>query len=140
MGPAPLITLDTSALYTLLNRRDPDHDRVVATFHDDRGPHFVPAGILGELTYLVESRLGSAVLDALLGDLEQGALLLDCGDQDFPRVRELIRRYDDLPLGFADAVVISCAERNGGRMLTLDADFGVVAREGTIRVLPESRS
>ena len=31
----------------------------------------------------------------------------------------------------------ACAERNGGKVVTLDRrDFGVVAREGTITVLP----
>jgi predicted nucleic acid-binding protein len=33
--------------------------------------------------------------------------------------------------------VIACAERNGGRVLTLDRrDFDVVAGEGVITVLP----
>jgi hypothetical protein len=39
-------------------------------------------------------------------------------------------------LGAADAAVVACAERNGGRVLTVDRDFGVVAGEGTITVLP----
>ena len=35
--------------------------------------------------------------------------------------------------------MIACAERSGGRVLTLDLrDFGVVAREGTIDVLPRA--
>jgi uncharacterized protein len=52
-------------------------------------------------------------------------------------VRRLVQRYADLPLGFADASVIACAERNGGRVLSLDKrDFGVVAREGRITLLP----
>jgi len=62
---------------------------------------------------------------------------LDCGEDDFPRIRELVTRYADLPLGFADAAVVACAERNGRRVLALDRDFAVVAREGTIVVLPE---
>ena len=38
----------------------------------------------------------------------------------------------------ADASVIACAERSGGRVLTLDLrDFGVVARAGQIRILPD---
>lgn len=46
-------------------------------------------------------------------------------------------RFRDLSLGFADAAVVACAERNGGRVLTLDVrDFGVVARDGTIALLP----
>ena len=49
----------------------------------------------------------------------------------------VVQRYEDLPLGFADASVICCAERNGGRVLTLDLrHFGVVAAEGRISLLP----
>ena len=133
-----MITLDTSGLLALLNRRDPDHARVRAAFDDDRGPYLVPAGILAEITYMVEQRLGPRTLDLLLEDLESGAYSLDCGDADLPRIRALITRYADLPLGFADASVVACAERSGGRVLTLDLrDFGVVGRAGTVTVLPD---
>ncbi len=102
----------------------------------DRGPYLVPAGILAEVTYMIEQRLGLHALDLFLADLESHAYALDCGEQDLQRIRELVRRYADLPLGFADAAVIACAERNGGQVLTLDLrDFGVVAREGTIQVV-----
>ena len=66
-----------------------------------------------------------------------GRFVLDCGEHDFSRVRHLVRRYADLPLGLVDAAVIACAERNGGRVLTLDLrHFGVVAREGALTLLP----
>jgi len=88
------------------------------------------------VAYLVEQRIPSA-LDPFLADLQSGAFSLDCGESDLPRIRELVARYDDLRLDFADAAVIACAERNGGLVLTLDVrDFGVVGREGTIQVLP----
>ena len=46
-------------------------------------------------------------------------------------------RCADLRLGLADACVIACAERNGGRVLTFDErDFVAVAREGTITIVP----
>ncbi len=77
------------------------------------------------------------MLDTFLNDLETGSYALDCGEQDVPRIRELVRRYADLPLGFVDAAVTACAERRGGRVLTLDLrHFGVVAREGTITIVP----
>lgn len=76
-------------------------------------------------------------VDALIKDLDAGALVLDCGEQDYRRVRELMLRYADFPLGLVDAAVIACAERSGGRVLTLDLrHFGAVARDGTITVLP----
>jgi hypothetical protein len=93
--PRPaLITLDTSGLFTLLNARNPDHARVRAALERTRA-HLLPAGILAEIADLVERRLGVAVLD--------------CGEDDFARVRELVRRYSDLPHGTADACVIACS-------------------------------
>jgi len=87
---------------------------------------------------MMEQHLGNRFLDLFLSDMESGAYVLDCGEQDFRRIRALVQRYADLPLGFADAAVVACAERSGGRVLTLDLrDFGTVAREGKIQVLPE---
>jgi hypothetical protein len=132
-----VITLDTSALYALLNRRDRGHAVAVETLNSDPGPYLVPAATLGEIAFLVEERLGSSVLDLLLADLESGAYTLDCGEADLGRARQLVRRYEDLSLGYVDAAVIACAERSGGRVMTFDLrDFGVVAAEGTITILP----
>ena len=137
MGSA-LITLDTSAIFALLDRREHDHERVKQGYLEDGGPYLVPAGILGEVGYVVERWLGASALDAVLGDLEDRAFVLECGEEDVPRIRELVARYSDLPLGFADAAVIACTERHGGKVLTLDRDFAVVAREGVISLVPDS--
>ncbi|GLV48923.1 hypothetical protein TJA_20260 [Thermus sp. LT1-2-5] len=131
-----MIVLDTSALFALLNRKDPDHERVKSVLLADPGPYLVAAGALAEIAYLTEERLGLGALEALLTDLETGALSLDCGDGDLPRIRQLVARYADLPLGFADAAVLALAERSGGRVLSLDHHFHVVAREGKVQVLP----
>ena len=132
-----MITLDTSALYALLNRRDRGHAVAVETLNSDPGPYLVPAATLGEIAFLVEERLGSKVLDLLLADLESGAYTLDCSEADLGRARQLVLRYEDLSLGYVDAAVIACAERSGGRVMTFDLrDFGVVAAEGTITILP----
>lgn len=133
----PIVTLDTSALFALLNRRDPDHERVSQALLADRGPYLVPAAILAEIGYLIEQRLGLEVLDAFLADLQERAFVLEPPDDDLARIQELVARYADLPLGFADAAVIACGERHGGHVLTLDSrHFGTVAREGTITPLP----
>jgi uncharacterized protein len=133
-----VITLDTSALLALANRRDPDHERSKSALVHDRGPYLVPAGILGDVTYMLEQRLGVRTLELFLNDLQSGAYALDCGADDFGRIRQLVHEYADLPLGFADAAVVACAERSGGRVLTLDLrDFGVVGRAGSITILPD---
>lgn len=132
-----MITLDTSAILALLDRREPHHGPAVAALKADAGPYLVPAGIFAEVGFMIERRLGPAVLDLFLGDLEAGAFVLDCGEGDLRRIRELVRRCADLPLGTADASVVACAERSGGRVLTFDVrDFGAVAREASIALVP----
>lgn len=132
-----MITLDTSALVILLNRIDQRHERTVEALRTARPPYLIPIAILAEVAYVVEARLGPRVMDAFLHDLELGAFTLDAGEGNLPRIRELTLRYADLPLGFSDAAVIACAERNRGLVLTVDErDFRVVEGEGRIRVLP----
>jgi predicted nucleic acid-binding protein len=133
--PQEVITLDTSALFALANRRDPLHAQAKAAFLADPGPHLVPAGILAEIGYLIESRLGTRAVVLFLEGLGSD-LTLECGEEDLPRVAALVERYADLPLGLADACVVACAERNGGALLAFDDDFAVVAREGRVRLVP----
>jgi predicted nucleic acid-binding protein len=134
-----VLTLDTSGLLAALNGRDPHHSEALNVLRADGGPFLVPAGIMAEVAYMIEHRLGAAVLDAFLSDLEEGAFTPEYQGSDLHRIRALITRYRDLSLGFADATVIACAERNGGAVLMYYLrDFLVVAREGTIRVLGTS--
>ena len=66
--------------------------------------------------------------------LSSAPFTLANSEDDLARIRELVRRYADLPRGLADATVIACAERHGGKLLTLDQrHVGVVARDGTNR-------
>ncbi len=130
-----MVTLDTSGLLAVTRRNDPSHDRATSALLADPGPYLIPTGILAEASYLLEREFGAQLLDVFLDDLITGKYLLDCGERDLPRIRALVNRFADLPLGFADAAVIACAERNGGRVLTLDLrHFGVVAREGTMTI------
>ena len=47
---------------------------------------------------MIEARLGAAVLNEFLADVEQGAFALDFDEGDLSRVRVLITRYQDLLL------------------------------------------
>lgn len=131
-----MIVLDTSAILALEDHNDVHHIRAIAAI-DVNQPLVLPAGILAEVDYMVTSRIDPSAMIPVLESLEEGSLELDCGDVDVTRVRELIERYADLPLGSADAAVVACAERLDADVLTFDRrDFDVVAGEGTFRIVP----
>lgn len=103
----------------------------------ETGPLLIPVALLGEAGYMVEEWLGASTLRRLIADMRAGFYVLDCGERDLGRIETLVERYADLRLGFADACVIACAERRGGRVLTTDRrHFRIVAREGTIELVP----
>ena len=132
-----MITLDTSGIGAIFDRRDARHTSAVQALRDDRGPYVIPAQIMAEIAWFIETRFGQRVLGEFLDDVETGQYRLDCGEDDIGRVRDLVLKYSDMPLGFADAAVIACAERHGGKVLTLDhRHFGVVARDTAITILP----
>jgi len=134
-----VLTLDTSGVIALASSDDRHHLVATTVSEADRRPYFVPMGVMAEIAYVLENRVGTHAVFEFLGDVRRGSYVLDCGDDDIPRIDTLIRRYADLRLGFSDAAVIACAERHGGRVLTLDRrHFPVVARgERTITILPE---
>jgi predicted nucleic acid-binding protein len=120
---------------TALNTSDVDHQQVMEMIRRARGPYVLPVAVLSELTFMIERDYGSRKLEEFLASIIQGQFVLDCGERDIERVLELVQRYSDFSLGFADAAVAACAERNGGLVATLDyRHFGVIAREGVIEL------
>jgi predicted nucleic acid-binding protein len=134
-----VITLDTSGLLAYISIHDAYHSSVMSTMEADRGPYYVPVAALAEMTFMLERSLPSNVEQSFIADLADGRYSLHWDEGDLVRIGELTRRYADLRLGFADAAIIACAERHGGRVLSLDRrHFDVVGRgEGTISVLPD---
>ncbi len=95
--------------------------------------------VITEAMYLLD--FSSQAQDALWRLLERDAvkiLPLDAGD--VPRMRELMRKYRDLPMDLADAALVRAAERERiSRVFTIDRrDFEVYRPRGIRRftILP----
>jgi hypothetical protein len=81
------------------------------------------------------------VTSVVRGDTRPSSSLLNVDNVDpsdaCPQPGKKGARSCAQPLGLVDAAVIACAERNAYRTLTLDQrDFGVVARDLPLRLLP----
>jgi uncharacterized protein len=132
-----VITLDTSGIVALFVRKNERYREAVRALEAARMPTVVPVGILAEVDEVLGRRLAPAASLAFLEALQTGETLLDHGDLDLPRITTLMTHYAALPLGFADAAVVACAERNGGIVLTFDRDgLQGISRDLPITLIP----
>ncbi len=118
--------IDTGPLVALLDRGELDHGRVVETLRTLSGRLATTWPVLTEAMYLVH-RAGGWPGQQHLWELVLSERLdiLDLSDV-FPRMRVLMEKYQDTPMGLADASLVAAAERTGcHRVLTLDSDFRV---------------
>jgi uncharacterized protein len=134
---ARVIVLDTSGVVALFDRSDINYAGALSVVQRERQPLVVPIGIMAEIAFVLQARAGDRAVLTFIDAILSGTTRWSCGEDDLRRVRELMVRYADLPLGYSDATVVACAERSGGQVLTFDhRHFGVVAREGRITVVP----
>jgi uncharacterized protein len=128
---------DTGPLYAAMDRRDEAHEACAELLGAADEALVIPAPVVVELEWLVESRLGHAPFDAFLESVEEGEVEIEALTvADYRRARALCARYHDLPLGFVDAAVIAVAERFKERKVaTLDLRHFSVVRPAHVRSL-----
>jgi predicted nucleic acid-binding protein len=121
-----VILVDAGPLVAMLSATDQHRSRCVQAFRGLREPLATVWPAVAEAMHLLEPRPHAQ--DALLERVESESLrLLALGREDLPRVRELMRKYRDLPMDLADAALVRVAEReNIETIFTIDRrDFQV---------------
>ncbi len=130
-----------------------DAGPLIAILHRDDQHHLLCVDALSRLTdplvsawpVLIEAmcllNFSSNAQDAFWELLEDGTLkLLPLEASDYPRMRELMRKYRSLAMDLADAALVRLAEREQlRRIFTLDRrDFTVYrpARIGRFSIIP----
>jgi uncharacterized protein len=112
--------LDTGPLVALLSRDDNAHAGCVAAFQSIGGQLLTSEAVLTEAMHLLgrHSRGANACVEFFL---RLGAILVPMTLQRLTRCRDLMVRYADTPMDFADASLVALAEEFGiGRIVTLD--------------------
>ena len=134
-----MMLVNAGPLVALTDASDPNHDpcRHLLARIQTRLLTVWPA--FTEAMHLV--RRSARAQDELMNLVERGAIgLAPLAADDMPRIRELIRKYRDLPMDFADAALVRVAERERiRRVFTLDRrDFQVYRPRGLSRfdILP----
>jgi hypothetical protein len=131
--------LDTGPLVALVHASDQDHVRCRTALGSIRRPLSTVWPVITQAMYLLNFswQAQDAVWD-MLQEERINLFALDTGD--VRRMRELMRKYRDLPMDVADAALVAVAEREGiTRVFTLDRrDFEVYrpAKIGRFSLVP----
>ena len=135
----PAVLVDAGPLVALLDRSDPDHVSCQGILSSITDSLVTVWPVLAEAMYLLRGYLTAQ--EALWEMIEAGAVeILPLGIDDVPRMKELMRKYRDLPMDLADAALVRIAERERlRRIFTLDRrDFQIYrpSRIGRFSIFP----
>ena len=108
-----LTVVDTGPLYALFAADDKHHAICVDWLERQQAKLVVPAPIVTEVCYLLASRGGARIAATFCDVLAADDLfqVLAPLPEDYGRMAELMRQYENLPLDAGDASVIALAER-----------------------------
>jgi uncharacterized protein len=105
-----MLLCDTGVLLAAGNVKDHHHAACLALMRTAEGPLLVPSPVLGEIGYLLQSRVGrQAEITFLKSFGGNGFRLAEVEEEDLSRIAELVEQYANLPLGIVDAAVIAIA-------------------------------
>lgn len=132
------VLVDAGALIARIDEDDTHHQRCVAALKQIREPLASVMPAITEAMHLLSDVPGGC--DILSDMITDGVVqLLHVDAADMPRIKQLMRKYRDRPMDFADAALVCVAEREGlNRIVTFDADFAIyrLPRRGRFTILP----
>jgi hypothetical protein len=134
-----MILVDAGPLIALIHEDDNEHEHCREAFAPMDEPLGTVWPVVAEAMYLLSFSWRAQV--ALWDMLETGAVeILPIGFDDVSRMKELMRKYRDLPMDLADAALVRVAERERlRRIFTLDRrDFQIYkpSRIGRFTIFP----
>ena len=108
---APVL-VDTGIIYALADRSDAWHLRARTFVQNFKGKLIVPATVIPEACYLLQTHLSAQAETAFVTSIANRALRLEQVDEeDLNRAIEVMNIYSDLAIGLVDASLVAVAER-----------------------------
>lgn len=132
---AKTVLIDSGPLVAALRRRDQHHGWARAHFEATSNPFVTCEAVISECFFLLEKApRGKEMLSTVL---ERGVVSVEFSfDAQRTETLRLIRRYDNLPMSFADACLVRMAEQtDAAAIFTTDRDFRTYRRNGR-QVIP----
>ena len=119
------ILLDTGPLVAFLKKDEPHHQWVVQQWQSIEPPLLTCEAVIAESCFLMQRIYGGK--DAVLNLLKQRIVQISFDlEREIDAVRQLLSRYDSVPISLADGCWVRMAElKQGSTIMTFDSDFMV---------------
>ena len=134
------VLLDTSAIVALLDRSERLHGACADVVQQIEAPLITCEAVITESCYLLRKVAGAS--DAVIDNVAAGIFQIPFQlSREAAGVKQILRKYRDRQIDFADACLIRLADEFGtADILTLDGDFAIYrwGRNKVFRMLPRA--
>ena len=133
--PPSVVVVDAGPLLALFDIRDEYHTQAVGYLQGARSKLITTLAVVTEAMHLFGP--SPTPKKNLLNWINAGAITLVApNEKDFKRVIQLIDKYADLPMDFADGMTVAICERlDIIHIATFDSDFDVYRFKGRRRFI-----
>ena len=124
------ILIDSGPLIALFDASDKYHARAINFIKNNKSILITTIASVTETLHLLDFNRNAQI--DFLEWVNKGAVeIQNIENSDFSRIRELISKYRDLPMDFADACLVFLAEKlNINMVATIDRDFTIYRIKG----------
>jgi len=128
------ILIDAGPLIALFDASE-KHHKGIRNFLKDNPYRFVSTlPVFTEVSYMLDFNI-NAQRDFFEWIMYKGVIISDINQNDIPRIVDLMDKYADLPMDFADATLVITAEKTGIReIISLDGDFDIYRLPGKEKI------
>jgi len=117
------LLIDSGPLIALFDTSDIYHKSAIEFIKINRYPLVTTMASITETLYLLDFNK-NAQLDFLEWVYRGGVEIFPIGNDDMKRIKELMNKYRNVPMDFADACLVYVAERlKINEIVTIDKDF-----------------
>ncbi len=123
-----IVLIDTGPILAYVNQKDQYHSWVVKQFDSLKQPFYSCEAVFTETVYqLLSMRMNP---DKVLEYVTDGGIKIQpifSNSDSQKRIRQIVRKYNDLPCDFADACLLNMVERapQPAKIFTVDSDFNI---------------
>lgn len=128
------ILVDSGPLIALFDRDDKFHSKIKEFIKNGNFKLITSSAVITEVCHILDFNV-NVQIHLLEWILAEGLVIHEINQEDIGRILELIRKYSDRPMDFADATLVVIAEKMSIRkIISIDSDFDIYRLPGKVRI------